>query len=150
MNNTKNKEFKNFNDVKNFIFKELKKEMEDVRFFHSSGVLNKYIEESIKYNKLYYTFNKNFFKSSPCNKKIKKYGYTPQEIEQLIYKISIRTIDATDDTKLMFTILERRKLNYNFTDIFDIKILKDDTQALQVKYDNLNLFKKFWYYVNQP
>lgn len=134
----------NFEQLKDVIFDKLKDEMKEVSNFHLSGKFGDYQDQAVKYNELYYTFNYGIWECSDVDLKVSKYGYTVEDIKNLMVKISTGLADGDYDASFLNKILKRRKSGLSFEDIFDLKKLEQKTHELQVKYNNLSWLKKLW------
>lgn len=136
-------EMKGFDDLKNIIFKKLQEEIKEVNAFRLTGIFEAYKEQATKYNKLFYFFNKSWGDIPYCNQNLYKYLYTVEDIKKLMIKISTGLKTSDSDVKLLNTILDRRRQDLPFKEIFNVEKLKDDTAKLQAEYNHLSWFKKW-------
>lgn len=141
---SKEEEIKDFNELRDIIFKKLQDEKKQVIAFQTSSKFFRYMEEAQNYNKLYYLFNNVPFLCSDEDKKIRIYSYSAKKIDELMTKIATGVVTDINDVELLNKILNRQRSNLSFEGIFDIRKLRRKTKELQKQYDDLNFIKKFW------
>lgn len=137
-------EMKDFEELKQIIFKKLQEEIKEVNLYRLSGNFEIFKEQTNKYNKLFYTVNSHWLLPTYAQELIYDYGYTVEDIKKLMVKIATGMRTSNSDVELLNKILDRRKSNKSFDEIFNIAELIKNTDKLQEEFDSTSWFKRWW------
>lgn len=136
-------EMTDFDDLKNIIFKKLQEEIKEVNAFRLTGIFEAYNSQATKYYHYYNFFYTGWGDVSYCHENLYNYAYTVEDIKKLMIKISTSLKTSDSDVKLLNAILDRRRQDLPFKEIFNVEKLKDDTAKLQAEYNQLSWFAKW-------